>query len=62
MSSTTVKPQTKLERSAAIFDQMASSPRHDVVAAFQEQLSMSPACASTYYQLNRQRTGKVGRN
>lgn len=54
--------QTKLARSAEIFDQMSEFPRHDVVAAFQKLLDMSPACASTYYQLNRQRIGRVGKN
>ena len=55
-----VKGATKMERAAEIFDSMPNSPRHEVVAAFQNQLSMSAAGASTYYQLNRQRCGLVG--
>ena len=51
---------TKMERAAEIFDSMLDRPRHEVVHVFQEQLAMTAAGASTYYQLNRQRRDMVG--
>lgn len=56
----TPKGATKLQRSQEIFDSMKGAPRHEVVQVFQEQLHMSAAGASTYYQLNRHRIGVVG--
>lgn len=55
----TNKGRTKLERSAEIFDSMSGSGRAEVVQVFQQQLEMTPACAGTYYQLNRQRLNMV---